>query len=129
MAKSKYEDQTVEELRDELRDRDLQVSGNKDELVARLVEHDESDGAEASAVAEASTEAEERETGRSSAKSSKSESDKVEVHAGGHVILADPAPPTPDPIETCSVCGRKECPHQSPDAVQGWAVGSTAEED
>lgn len=34
------EDMTVEELRDELRDHDLKVSGTKDELIARLEEHD-----------------------------------------------------------------------------------------
>lgn len=39
-----YEDQTVEELRDELRDRDLQVSGPKDSLVERLQADDEKDG-------------------------------------------------------------------------------------
>jgi hypothetical protein len=46
---------------------------------------------------------------------------KVKVHAGGHVILADPPPPTPDPIEQCSVCGQNpsECPHGD---VGGWAV-------
>lgn len=38
-----YEDQTVEELRDELRDRDLQVSGPKDSLVERLQADDEED--------------------------------------------------------------------------------------
>lgn len=38
-----YEDQTVEELRDELRDRDLQVSGPKDSLVERLQADDEKD--------------------------------------------------------------------------------------
>ena len=31
-----YEDMTVEELRDTLRGRDLAVSGNKEELIARL---------------------------------------------------------------------------------------------
>jgi hypothetical protein len=36
-----YDDQTVEELRDELRDRDLKVSGTKEDLVARLREDDE----------------------------------------------------------------------------------------
>jgi hypothetical protein len=36
-----YEDKTVNELRDELRDRDLPVSGNKAELVERLEEADQ----------------------------------------------------------------------------------------
>lgn len=36
-------EQTVEELRDELRDRDLKVSGTKDELIERLDEDDEAD--------------------------------------------------------------------------------------
>lgn len=36
-----YDDLTVEELRDELRDRDLKVSGSKDELVARLTEDED----------------------------------------------------------------------------------------
>lgn len=35
-----YDERTVDELRDELRDRDLKVSGAKDELVQRLEEHD-----------------------------------------------------------------------------------------
>jgi hypothetical protein len=35
-----YEAQTVAELQDELRDRDLAVSGTKDELIARLEEDD-----------------------------------------------------------------------------------------
>lgn len=36
-----YDDRTVDELRDELRDRDLKVSGSKDELVQRLEEDDQ----------------------------------------------------------------------------------------
>jgi hypothetical protein len=36
-----YEDRTKAELQDELRDRDLPVSGSKQELVDRLTEHDE----------------------------------------------------------------------------------------
>lgn len=36
-----YEERTVDELRDELRDRDLTVSGSKDELVERLRADDE----------------------------------------------------------------------------------------
>lgn len=39
--RAQYEDQTVEELREELRDRDLKVSGSKDDLVARLAEDDD----------------------------------------------------------------------------------------
>lgn len=35
-----YEDQMVSELRDQLRDRDLMVSGTKDELIDRLEEDD-----------------------------------------------------------------------------------------
>jgi len=42
-----YQELTVEQLKDELRDRDLPVSGNKDELVARLEEDDAGQGAEA----------------------------------------------------------------------------------
>lgn len=38
-----YEDQSVEELKDELRRRDLPISGNKTELIARLEEDDESE--------------------------------------------------------------------------------------
>lgn len=46
---------------------------------------------------------------------------KVEIHAGGHVIMADPPAPTPAPIQMCSVCGQDpaECPHGD---VGGWAV-------
>lgn len=39
---SDYQDLTAEELKDKLRSRDLPVSGNKDELVARLEEDDAS---------------------------------------------------------------------------------------
>jgi hypothetical protein len=39
-----YEDYTVEELKDVLRERELMVSGTKDELIARLEEDDEDDG-------------------------------------------------------------------------------------
>lgn len=39
-----YEDQTVTELQDLLRDRDLAVSGTKDELIARLEESDNQTG-------------------------------------------------------------------------------------
>lgn len=35
-----YSSLTVDELQDQLRDRDLPVSGNKDELIARLQEAD-----------------------------------------------------------------------------------------
>lgn len=35
-----YSDMTVDELQDELRERDLPVSGNKDELIQRLQEAD-----------------------------------------------------------------------------------------
>jgi hypothetical protein len=38
-----YSDLTLDELKDKLRDRDLPVSGNKDELIARLEEDDELD--------------------------------------------------------------------------------------
>jgi post-segregation antitoxin (ccd killing protein) len=37
-----YEDQTKEELQEELRERDLKVSGTKDELIERIEEDDES---------------------------------------------------------------------------------------
>jgi hypothetical protein len=39
-ATNSYSGLTVDELQDELRDRDLPVSGNKDELIARLQESD-----------------------------------------------------------------------------------------
>lgn len=39
-ADSTYEDMTKDELQELLRQRDLPVSGNKDELVARLNESD-----------------------------------------------------------------------------------------
>lgn len=41
---SDYDDRTVDELQDELRDRDLKVSGTKDELIARLEDDDASSG-------------------------------------------------------------------------------------
>jgi hypothetical protein len=37
---SKYDEYSVEELKEELRERDLPVSGTKDELIARLEEDD-----------------------------------------------------------------------------------------
>lgn len=42
-----YEDMTVAQLRDILTERDLPVSGTKDEIIARLVEDDEKDPDEA----------------------------------------------------------------------------------
>jgi hypothetical protein len=39
-----YEDKTRDELRDELKERDLPVSGSKEDLIARLEEADEEDG-------------------------------------------------------------------------------------
>jgi hypothetical protein len=47
-----YEANTVEELREELRARDLHTSGNKDELIARLEEDDAAAGATKEAPAE-----------------------------------------------------------------------------
>lgn len=38
-----YDTWTVDELQDELRDRDLKVSGTKEELVSRLEDHDAED--------------------------------------------------------------------------------------
>jgi hypothetical protein len=38
-----YEDKTRDELRDELKERDLPVSGSKEDLIARLEEADEED--------------------------------------------------------------------------------------
>jgi hypothetical protein len=38
-----YDDMLADDLKEELRKRDLPVSGNKDELIARLREDDESD--------------------------------------------------------------------------------------
>jgi hypothetical protein len=46
-----YETWTVDDLRDELRARELTTSGNKGELVARLREHDEDEAAKAARVA------------------------------------------------------------------------------
>ncbi len=39
---AEYSDYTVDELKDKLRERELPVSGSKEELVARLEEDDES---------------------------------------------------------------------------------------
>lgn len=44
---AEQEERTVEELRDELRSRDLKVSGTKDELVARLDDHEAEGGSDA----------------------------------------------------------------------------------
>lgn len=41
------EDLTVDELRDELRERDLKVSGTKEELIARLEDAQDGDGGDA----------------------------------------------------------------------------------
>jgi SAP domain len=98
LAKSDYEDSTVEELRDELRDRDLPVSGTKDELVARLVEDDKP--------------------------KPQGQRQQRQIFAGGHAIMVDVDPPTPDPIVTCSICGvpEGECVHADPDHGLTWAV-------
>lgn len=46
---------------------------------------------------------------------------RVRLSVGGHTILADPVAPTPEPIQTCSVCGQDpdECPHGDGGS---WAV-------
>lgn len=45
MSTTDQDERTVEELRDELRDRDLKVSGTKEELIARLADHGPDNGA------------------------------------------------------------------------------------
>ena len=62
MATGDYSDYTVEELREELRERDLSTTGNKAELIERLEYDDADDGSEpagvtANAVRELSDEA------------------------------------------------------------------------
>lgn len=46
-----HEELTVDELRDELRDRDLKVSGTKEELIGRLEDHEADEGETAGAAA------------------------------------------------------------------------------
>lgn len=117
-----YEEWTIVELRDELRSRGLPVSGSKEELMVRLAEDETVDELKEDLrdadlpVSGTKDELVERVTGVAS------DHGKVEVHAGGHVIMADPVAPTPPPIEQCSVCGRDPatCPHGN--APAGWSV-------
>lgn len=46
-----HEELTVDELRDELRERDLKVSGTKEELIDRLEDHESDEGETADAAA------------------------------------------------------------------------------
>jgi hypothetical protein len=104
------EGQTVEELKDKLRDRDQPVSGTKDELVERLVEGDEDEEKDASAL--------------------QGYREQREVLAGGHVIKVDVDPPTPDPIDTCSICGAEvgTCIHTDEDHTGvAWAIAEPVE--
>jgi SAP domain len=51
-SRQDYEDHTVDELQDFLRERELAVSGTKSELVDRLVEDDEAEASESSEASE-----------------------------------------------------------------------------
>ncbi len=122
-----YAELTIVELRDELRSRGLPVSGSKEELMVRLAEAEtvdelKEDLREADLpVSGPKDELVERVTGVPTA-----DSGKVEVRAGGFVAMADPPPPTPPPIDICSVCGRNphECSHSEP---SGWTVAPEEE--
>lgn len=111
-----YSDLTIFELRDELRSRGLPVSGSKDELVARLAEAEEHSDVEVEVDAHQSEEDEVEVKVEE-----KVDGGRIMVRAGGFVAMADPPPPTPAPIEICSVCGRNphECSHGEP---SGWTV-------
>lgn len=90
------ESQTKDELAEELRDREQPVSGTKDELVDRIV-------------------------GEETPEPTRQRAQR-EVEAGGHTILVDEDPPTPDEITTCSICGGDDCVHLQPDYGQTWAT-------
>lgn len=121
-----YAELTIVELREELRSRGLPVSGSKDDLMVRL--------AEAETVAELKEDLREADLPVSGPKDEfvervtgvPADSGKVEVRAGGFVTLTDPPPPTPAPIDICSVCGRNphECSHGEP---SGWTVAPEEE--
>lgn len=113
MDRSEYETMTVLELRDALSARSLPVYGSKAELVDRLAEADNEDRA----VAARPVGSDKPPTGRVPA--------RREVHAGGHVIVADVEPETPAPIVTCSVCGMPDgdCVHSGKgDTNPGWTT-------
>lgn len=114
MGKSDYEAMTVLELRDALSARGLTVYGSKAELVDRLVESDDVGQTVEDSEDAVGVEAKARESGRR------------EIHAGGHVILADFEPDTPAPIVTCSVCGVPDgdCVHSAKgdDVNPGWVA-------
>jgi hypothetical protein len=129
MSKEEYEAKTVPQLREDLGGRGLSVDGNKPELVDRLVDHDREQ-------AEAKTAAELRDELRSEGEPVSGtkdelvdrvveldEPERVEVHAGGHVILTDPAPETPDPVESCSICGALDnCVHKTTEGTAWHTV-------
>jgi hypothetical protein len=137
MGKAEYESQTVAKLQDELVARQLDTNGNKADLVARLVEADRQE-AEGQTVEELKDELRDQDQPVSGTKDElvdrlvgdedefKDKPKRREIHAGGHVILADVEPPTPDPIDRCSVCGASygECDHTNQDVENptGWST-------
>lgn len=46
------------------------------------------------------------------------------VEVGGHRMVTDVAPPTPEPITICGVCGDRsgECVHMDPNHGRGWVL-------
>jgi hypothetical protein len=110
---------TVEQLRDELRDIEEPVTGSKAELIERLIGADTGDAGSEKVTGASEVEAE------APAPSKEAEPKRQARNIGGHVIYVDPEPPTPDPIETCSICGQSLVDGQCPDhsgETSGWAV-------
>lgn len=121
-----YEALTVPKLQQELRDRTLDDSGLKGDLVDRLVADDEDKMDDL--LDEAMSTEPEPEPDEPEATELRGQREQREVHAGGHTILVDVDPPTPEAMDNCSVCGAKagECVHSQVDYGRTWDVAEPA---
>lgn len=116
-----YEGLTVPKLQEELASRQLDTSGNKPELVDRLVADDE---LRAETDEDSGLAPEEADEQPGTVQPYGQRDQRRIVEAGGHQILVDADPPRADEIVTCSVCGAEGgCVHTDPDSgVAGWAT-------
>jgi len=119
MAVVDYESLTVLQLRDELEGRGLDTGGNKPALVDRL-EADDDLKAETDQTSGLAPE---------SGPEPKGLREQREIEVGGHRVMVDVDPSSPDEVVMCSVCGADGgCVHVDPGHGQTWTVVEPAPE-